>query len=138
MSVYSFENKKSVPLRVLSFHFAYGKMKTAIVMATVFTPSLLTLKTTLLVKPIWLGWRGRTPDWDITWRDYIAGLYATQSLRKCCRFRFSYYFSTSSVKIKNLSPFFLDYYEYVQRPPSSMIQKQLFFTEDFAVMPLGW
>ncbi|MFN4869616.1 MAG: hypothetical protein ACK5LD_07070, partial [Pseudanabaena sp.] len=30
MSVYSFENKKSVPLRVLSFHFAYGKMKTAI------------------------------------------------------------------------------------------------------------
>jgi len=36
----------------LSFHFAYGKMKTAIVMATVFTPSLLTLKTTLLVKPI--------------------------------------------------------------------------------------
>ncbi len=31
MSVYSFENKKSVPLRVLSFHFAYGKMKTAIV-----------------------------------------------------------------------------------------------------------
>jgi len=31
MSVYSLENKKSVPLRVLSFHFAYGKMKTAIV-----------------------------------------------------------------------------------------------------------
>ncbi|MFN5835421.1 MAG: hypothetical protein ACK47J_01550, partial [Pseudanabaena sp.] len=31
MSVYSFENKKSVPLRALSFHFAYGKMKTAIV-----------------------------------------------------------------------------------------------------------
>jgi hypothetical protein len=30
MSVYSFENKKSVPLRVLSFHFSYGKMKTAI------------------------------------------------------------------------------------------------------------
>jgi len=30
MSVYSFENKKSVPLRVLSFHFAVGKMKTAI------------------------------------------------------------------------------------------------------------
>jgi hypothetical protein len=30
MSVYSFENKKSVPVRVLSFHFAYGKMKTAI------------------------------------------------------------------------------------------------------------
>jgi hypothetical protein len=28
--VYSFENKKSVPLRVLSFHFAVGKMKTAI------------------------------------------------------------------------------------------------------------
>ncbi|MFN5816738.1 MAG: hypothetical protein ACK47D_11825, partial [Pseudanabaena sp.] len=31
MSVYSFENKKSVPLRVLSFHFAVGKMKTAII-----------------------------------------------------------------------------------------------------------
>ncbi|MFN7615698.1 MAG: hypothetical protein ACK5RM_05825, partial [Pseudanabaena sp.] len=30
MSVYSFENKKSVPLRVLSFHFAVGKMKTTI------------------------------------------------------------------------------------------------------------
>jgi hypothetical protein len=30
MSTHSFENKKSVPLRVLSFHFAYGKMKTAI------------------------------------------------------------------------------------------------------------
>jgi len=26
MSVYSFENKKSVPLRVLSFHFAVGKI----------------------------------------------------------------------------------------------------------------
>jgi len=32
MSVYSFENKKSVPVRVLSFHFAVGKMKTAILM----------------------------------------------------------------------------------------------------------
>jgi len=30
MSTHSFENKKSVPLRVLSFHFAVGKMKTAI------------------------------------------------------------------------------------------------------------
>ncbi len=30
MSVYSFENKKSVPVRVLSFHFAVGKMKTAV------------------------------------------------------------------------------------------------------------
>ncbi len=30
MSTHSFENKKSVPVRVLSFHFAYGKMKTAI------------------------------------------------------------------------------------------------------------
>ncbi|MFN5965287.1 MAG: DUF433 domain-containing protein [Pseudanabaena sp.] len=30
MSVYSFENKKSVPLRVLSFHFAGGKLKTPI------------------------------------------------------------------------------------------------------------
>jgi len=30
MSVYSFENEKSVPVRVLSFHFAVGKMKTAI------------------------------------------------------------------------------------------------------------
>ncbi len=28
MSVYSFENKKPVPVRVLSFHFAVGKMKT--------------------------------------------------------------------------------------------------------------
>ncbi len=28
MSVYSFENKKSVLVRVLSFHFAYGEMKT--------------------------------------------------------------------------------------------------------------
>jgi len=36
MSVYSFENKKSVPLRVLSFHFAYGKMKTAILIQEVF------------------------------------------------------------------------------------------------------
>jgi hypothetical protein len=34
MSVYSFENKKSVPLRVLSFHFAVGKMKTAIPVLT--------------------------------------------------------------------------------------------------------
>jgi len=31
MNAYSFENKKSFPLRVLSFHFAVGKMKTAIV-----------------------------------------------------------------------------------------------------------
>jgi hypothetical protein len=31
MSGNSFENKKTVPLRVLSFHFAVGKMKTAIV-----------------------------------------------------------------------------------------------------------
>jgi len=30
MSTHSFENKKSVPVRVLSFHFAYGKTKTAI------------------------------------------------------------------------------------------------------------
>ncbi|MFN5836319.1 MAG: hypothetical protein ACK47J_06250, partial [Pseudanabaena sp.] len=30
MSVYSFENKKSVPLRVLSFDFGVGTMKTAI------------------------------------------------------------------------------------------------------------
>jgi hypothetical protein len=30
MSTHSFENKKSVPVRVLSFHFAVGKMKTAI------------------------------------------------------------------------------------------------------------
>jgi hypothetical protein len=30
MSTHYFENKKSVPLRVLSFHFAVGKMKTAI------------------------------------------------------------------------------------------------------------
>jgi hypothetical protein len=30
MSTHSFENKKSVPLRVLSFYFAVGKMKTAI------------------------------------------------------------------------------------------------------------
>ncbi|HBC40694.1 MAG TPA: hypothetical protein DCZ88_02015 [Pseudanabaena sp.] len=30
MSTHSFENKKSVPVRVLSFHFANGKMKTAI------------------------------------------------------------------------------------------------------------
>ncbi len=33
MSTHSFENKKSFPVRVLSFHFAYGKMKTAIVNA---------------------------------------------------------------------------------------------------------
>ncbi|MFN5863171.1 MAG: hypothetical protein ACK451_14560, partial [Pseudanabaena sp.] len=30
ISTHSFENKKSVPVRVLSFHFALGKMKTAI------------------------------------------------------------------------------------------------------------
>ncbi|GEM_PF-2881367 len=30
MSTHSFENKKSVPVRVLSFHFAVGKMKTDI------------------------------------------------------------------------------------------------------------
>ncbi|MFM7887292.1 MAG: hypothetical protein ACKPCM_11510, partial [Pseudanabaena sp.] len=30
MSAYSFENKKLIPVRFLSFHFAYGKMKTAI------------------------------------------------------------------------------------------------------------
>jgi hypothetical protein len=30
MSAYSFENKKSIPVRVLSFHFAAGRMKTAI------------------------------------------------------------------------------------------------------------
>ncbi len=30
MSTHSFENKKSFPVRVLSFHFAVGKMKTAI------------------------------------------------------------------------------------------------------------
>jgi len=30
MSAYSFENKKSILVKVLSFHFAYGKMKTAI------------------------------------------------------------------------------------------------------------
>jgi len=29
MSVYSFENRKTILIRVLSFHFAYGKMKTA-------------------------------------------------------------------------------------------------------------
>ncbi len=30
MSAYLFENKKSVPVGFLSFHFAYGKMKTVI------------------------------------------------------------------------------------------------------------
>ncbi len=32
MSAYSFENKKLIPVWVLRFHFAYGKMKTAIVL----------------------------------------------------------------------------------------------------------
>jgi hypothetical protein len=32
MSAYSFENKKSIPVRFLSFHFAVGKMKNAIAM----------------------------------------------------------------------------------------------------------
>jgi len=31
MSAYSFENLESIPVSVLSFHFAYGKMKTAII-----------------------------------------------------------------------------------------------------------
>jgi hypothetical protein len=30
MSAYAFESKDPIPVRVLSFHFAYGKMKTAI------------------------------------------------------------------------------------------------------------
>jgi len=30
MSVYSFETKKTNPVKVLSFHFAVGKMKTAL------------------------------------------------------------------------------------------------------------
>ncbi|MFM7887569.1 MAG: hypothetical protein ACKPCM_12955, partial [Pseudanabaena sp.] len=30
MSAYSFENKESIPVRFLRFHFAVGKMKTAI------------------------------------------------------------------------------------------------------------
>jgi len=41
MSTHSFENKKSVPLRVLSFHFAVGKMKTAIVIVTNLSHFLL-------------------------------------------------------------------------------------------------
>jgi len=44
MSVYSFENKKSVPLRVLSFHFAYGKMKTAIALKELWLHSYLSSK----------------------------------------------------------------------------------------------
>ncbi len=30
MIAYSFENKKLIPVKVLGFHFAVGKMKTAI------------------------------------------------------------------------------------------------------------
>ena len=108
----------SVTMRLLPFcgqWLEVGLAISGLVMVTVFTPSLLTLKTTLLVRPIWQGWKVRTLDWGITWRDYIARLYATQSLRKCCRFRFGYYFSTSDVKIKNPSQFFLDHYEYMQR-----------------------
>ncbi len=39
MSTYSFENKKSVLVRVLSFHFAYGKMKTAIMLVGIASSS---------------------------------------------------------------------------------------------------
>jgi len=32
MNAYSFENKKSIPVKFLSFHFAVGKMKTAVLL----------------------------------------------------------------------------------------------------------
>jgi hypothetical protein len=40
MSAYSFENKKTSPVRVLSFHFAVGKMKTAITEMAAYKNSL--------------------------------------------------------------------------------------------------